>query len=146
MKKTSQVLCHYVRKEISEETRVPSRIRTCNPSVRFIRDIAHKQRCHWVTRVWCLKCRKYDNGLFIVKSRKLSEIHQNVDKTEHLLHESGFKPTSFSKQNMPPSVRLYFLGMLLGLLKITTYVIVNIYKLKFHSWHIILIACYIDKH
>lgn len=118
MEKTSQVLCHCVRTEISEETRAPSRIRTCNPSVRFIRDIAHTQRCHWVTRVWCLMCGKYDNGLFIVRTRKLREVHQNVGKTEHLLHESGFKPTSFSKQIMPPSVWLCFLGMLLVLLQI----------------------------
>jgi hypothetical protein len=117
MEKTLQVLYHCVRTEISEETRAPRRIRRCNPSGGFIRDIAHRQRCHWVIRVYCLMCGKYDNGLFIVRSRKLSEVHQNVDKTEHLLHESGFKPTSFSKQIMPPSVRLCFLGMLLGLLK-----------------------------
>lgn len=101
--KTTQVLCHCVRTEISEETRATSRIRMCNPSVRFIRDIAHTQRCHWVIRVWCLMCGKYENGLFIVRSRKLSEVHQNVGKTQHLLHESGFKPTSFSKQIMPAS-------------------------------------------
>jgi hypothetical protein len=52
-------------------------------------------------------CGKYDNGLFIVRSRKLSEVHQNVGKIEHLLHESEFKPTSFRKQIMPPSVQLF---------------------------------------
>jgi len=28
----------------------------------------------------------------------------------------------------------------------TTYLIVNLNKIKFHSWHIILLALYIDKH
>jgi len=109
---------HCVRTEVSEETRAPSRIRTFNPSVMFMRDIAHTQRCHWVNRAWCPMCGKYDNGLVIVRSRKLSEVHQNVGTKEHLLHESVFKPTNFSKPIMPPSVRLCFLGMLLVLLKI----------------------------
>jgi hypothetical protein len=117
MEKTSQVLCQCVRTEIREETRAPNRIRSCNPSVTFVRDNAHTQRCHWVIRVWCLVCEKYDNGLFIVKSRKLSEVHQYVGKTEHLLHESWFKPTNFSVQITPPSVRLCFLGILVGLIK-----------------------------
>lgn len=73
MEKTPQVLCRCARTEISEETRAPSRIRMYSPNVRFIRDIAHTQRCHWVIRVWCLMCGKYDNSLFIVRSRKLKK-------------------------------------------------------------------------